>query len=56
MFCGGSKKKGNEKQVLEDIRSLKGMNLAIRMNELKLTFDENNGDWKSILQTNSRQS
>ncbi len=48
-WCGGSKKLPNEKQILEDIRSLKGMNLNIKLNEYRLSFDETVGDWKSIL-------
>jgi hypothetical protein len=48
-WCGNKKKTGNEKNILEDIRSLSGMNLAIQLNDYKLTFDETKGDWKSIL-------
>lgn len=47
MFSCGSKPVTNGKQILEEIRSLGKMNLAIKLNDYNLTFDEQNGDWKS---------
>ncbi len=46
--CGAKKKNDNGDKILNDIRSLAGLNLGIKLNEFKLEFNENTGDWKSI--------
>ncbi len=45
--CGTTKKVANGDKILNDIRSLTDMNLAIKLSEFKLEFDESRGDWKS---------
>jgi hypothetical protein len=45
--CGGKKKIDNPDKILNEIRSLNGMNLVIKLNDYKLEFNENTGDWKS---------
>jgi hypothetical protein len=49
MFACGKKKVENIDKTLNDIRSLTGMNLSIKLNEFKLEFNENTGDWKSSI-------
>jgi hypothetical protein len=48
MFACGKKKVENGDKILEDIRSLNGLNLNMKLNEYKLEFNEQTGDWKSI--------
>lgn len=47
MFACGTKKVHNGDKLLDQIRSLSGMSLGIRLNEYKLDFNEQTGDWKS---------
>jgi len=47
--CGSKKKNDNPDKILNEIRSLSGMHLGIKLNEFKLEFNENNGEWKSTI-------
>jgi hypothetical protein len=50
MICGSGKPKntGNEGKLMEKLRDLRSLRLEMNLNDYKLSFDEVNGDWKSI--------
>lgn len=48
--CGAQKNKvENSQKLFEEIRDIKSLKLDIKLNDFKLNFDENYGDWRTNL-------